>query len=131
MIKRRLTKQKKVLYDILKKLDTHLTSEQVYVEAIRQLPNLSLATVYRNLELMRAEGLLDEVYVAGRPKWYEIKKYTNHGHLFCEKCSSLEDVVECSFCMTGNKIQKECGFQGREISFLIIGLCQKCNQKKQ
>jgi Fe2+ or Zn2+ uptake regulation protein len=130
MIKRRLTKQKKLLYAILKKSGTHLTNEQVFSKACKKLPNLSLATVYRNLELMREESLLDEVYVVGKPKWYEIKKYTNHGHLFCEKCGLLIDAVECSFCITGRKIQKELKFEGKSFSFLIIGLCKKCCQQK-
>lgn len=130
MIKRRLTTQKKTIFESLKKANTHLTADEVYNLVKKRLRNISLATVYRNLELMTESGLFDEVYIAGWPKWFEVKKYTSHGHLFCRHCGQLEDVVECSFCATEKMIEKEKNFKGEEFKYLIIGLCKICHAKR-
>ena len=127
-MKTRQTKQKKAIYEILKKSRTHMTADEVYKKVKTKLKNISLATVYRNLETMTESGLFDEVYVAGWPKWFELKKYTTHGHLFCRNCAELKDVVECSFCLTWKKIEKEMNFKGEEFKFLVVGLCEKCNE---
>lgn len=130
MVRRRLTRQKRAIFEILKKTNTHMTADEVFGIVKNSIKNISLATVYRNLELMTENGLCDEVYVAGRPKWFEVKKYASHGHLFCRKCLKLEDVIECSFCFTKNRIEKEMNFKGEEFKFLIIGLCKRCNGKR-
>jgi len=129
-VKSRLTRQKKAIYEVLKKSGDHMTADEVYAQVRKKLKNISLATVYRNLEGMTEKGLFDEVYVAGYPKWFELKKYTTHGHLFCRNCKELRDVVECEFCKTWKRIDKEMGFKGEEFKFLIIGLCENCKNER-
>ncbi|MFA4931094.1 MAG: transcriptional repressor [Patescibacteria group bacterium] len=126
-IKTRQTKQKKAIYDVLHKANTHLQADEIYNLVRKKIKNISLATVYRNLETMTAKSILYEVYVSGLPRWYEIKKNDCHGHLFCRRCYQLKDVVDCSLCFAKNKMQSMMHFKGEEVMYLVVGLCSKCD----
>lgn len=131
MLKRRLTKQKKIIFEILENRKDHMTAEEIYIQARKKIGNFGMATVYRNLELMRESHLIDEVYIAGWPKWYEVKKYTYHGHLFCQECGELTDVVDCSLCLTRSKLAQEKNFHGVEFWYVIVGCCSSCKKKNK
>lgn len=123
----RKTKQKEIILNILRQKDIHLTAEQIYKSAKKKIMNISLATIYRNLESMVESGMLYEVYVAGFPKWYEIKKYSCHGHLFCNSCNKLIDVVDCGLCFFTNRVKEKMDFEEEEVFFLVKGRCGKCH----
>jgi len=125
----RLTRQKKAISQVLEKSGGHLTAEDVYKSVRRKIKNISLATVYRNLEQLAEKRLIDVVYIAGYPKWYEQKKYSSHGHLFCRNCGKLHDVVDCQLCFTKNKFAKEMKFQAEEFEFVVVGMCQDCARR--
>lgn len=126
----RLTRQKKAIGSWLEKRDGHYPAEEIFQQVRRQIKNISLATVYRNLEQMSDQGMIDLVYIAGRPKWFERKKFGSHGHLFCRQCNGLQDVVDCQLCFTKNRCAQENNFQAEEIDFIVTGLCDKCRGGK-
>ncbi len=129
MTKKRATDQKKVILKVLQESLEHLTADEVYKRSRKILSSIGVATVYRNLDEMVNQKLIDEVYVAGQPKWYEIKKGGYHGHTFCEKCLKLGEIASCCLCSTKNKLQQWDDFEGREWRFLIVGKCKKCLEK--
>src|SRR5438552_17051275 len=56
----RLTRPRRLILDVLRATDAHPTAALVYQRVRRRLPRVSLATVYRNLRVLAAEGFLDE-----------------------------------------------------------------------
>lgn len=130
-MKTRQTKQKKAIFEVLRQKDAHLQADEVYKLVRKQIKNISLATVYRNLESMASKGLLYEVYVSGRPRWFEVKKHDCHGHLFCRKCGKLFDVVDCSLCFAKKRMEKQMDFYGEETMYLVTGLCGDCKKLKK
>lgn len=126
----RATKQKGIIIEVLKKYQDHVTADQVYQGAKRLMQGIGVATIYRNLENMSASGLIDSIYIAGHPKWYEVKKSGYHGHTFCEQCGELKDIASCSLCLVKNQAKEMADFEGRDFKFLIIGKCGKCLVKK-
>ena len=129
-MQRRVTKQKLAIQKTLSRADNHLTAAEVYKRVRRKIKNISLATVYRNLEQMTDDGILESVYVAGCPKWYELKKEQCHGHLYCRNCGCLVEVMDCELCGMKTKIGKEIGFIEDQMRFVAVGLCKKCIKKK-
>ena len=59
----RWTKQARTIIDIVYTSNVHLTAEEIYLRAREQLPNISLGTVYRNLDRFKAQGIIAEVLV--------------------------------------------------------------------
>ena len=58
VVRRRMTKQRSVIYDILCADYTHPTAEVIYGKTQKVLPNISLGTVYRNLNLLAEDGMI-------------------------------------------------------------------------
>jgi Fur family ferric uptake transcriptional regulator/Fur family peroxide stress response transcriptional regulator len=92
MKKTRNTRQRGVILDILKASCEHPTAETIYREARRVLPNISLGTVYRNLNFLRDQRAVREI----RPSDGGSARFegmdTHHAHFHCVHCSALLDI---------------------------------------
>jgi len=92
MKKTRNTRQRGVILDILRGSHEHPTAETIYREARRVLPNISLGTVYRNLNFLRDQGTVREI----RPSEGGSSRFdgmeTPHAHFHCVHCSALLDI---------------------------------------
>ena len=86
-----MTKQKKLVLDIIENSHKHPTAEEVFFEARQQMPNIALGTVYRNLNALVDEGFVRRITLSGTPDRFDIAK-CDHDHLVCQKCGKLKDV---------------------------------------
>lgn len=86
-----MTKQRQLIYDIIKQSPVHLTAEEIYKTAKTQQPSIAIATVYRNLKLMEQAGEVCKVRLYGKPDRYD-KLTEPHQHLICSHCGRLEDI---------------------------------------
>ena len=86
-----MTKQKRLVLDIINKSHIHPTAEEVFFEARQQMPNIALGTVYRNLNSLAKDGLVRRITLAGTPDRFD-KTECDHDHLVCQKCGKLKDV---------------------------------------
>ena len=81
----RMTRQKKIILDILRSVKTHPTAEWIYQEARQQIPGLSLGTVYRNLNLLRDNGEIMELNYGSSQSHFD-GTAANHYHFQCREC---------------------------------------------
>ncbi len=92
MKKTRNTRQRGVILDILKGTEEHPTAERIYRDARRVIPNISLGTVYRNLNFLRDQGLVREI----RPSEGGSSRFDGmrdpHAHFHCHVCNGLLDI---------------------------------------
>ena len=68
----------------------HSTIDDIYATVRKKHASISLATVYKNIEMLLKKGVLVEVPLTGTKSKYEIKKH-DHIHLICQVCGSVED----------------------------------------
>jgi Fur family ferric uptake transcriptional regulator len=87
----RKTEQRAVILDELRKCRNHPGADELYARVRGRLPRISLATVYRNLELMAARGLIRRLDPAGGSRRFDPVP-DNHGHFRCTSCGRLEDL---------------------------------------
>ena len=87
----RVTKQKRLVLDIIEKSHKHPTAEEVFFQAREEMPNIALGTVYRNLNALADEGLVRRITLAGTPDRFD-KTKVDHDHLVCQSCGKLKDV---------------------------------------
>ena len=69
---------------------SHLTPDQIYEKVRAVIPNISLGTVYRNLQKLVAEKRL-RVLTVGRTQRFD-PMVKRHGHFVCERCGRLYDI---------------------------------------
>lgn len=86
-----MTRNGKLILDIINNSSDHLTAEQVFLRLKHTMPKIVLATVYNNLNSLCEEGLIRKVSVEGSPDRYD--KAVKHDHLVCKRCGALSDMT--------------------------------------
>src|SRR5881398_1570991 len=86
----RLTRQRRIILEVVRATDAHPTAAFVYRRVRRRLPRVSLATVYRNLRVLAAEGVLAERADAGGLRFDGNAE--PHDHFTCVACGRIHDV---------------------------------------
>ena len=92
MKKTRNTRQRGVILDLLHETREHPTAEKIYLDARRIIPNMSLGTVYRNLNFLQNQGLVREIRPFDGSSTRFDGVMSPHAHFHCKHCSSLFDV---------------------------------------
>ena len=87
----RMTKQRRVVYDVLLDQRDHPTAQEVYSRAKRRMPGISLATVYNCLDTMAQAGVVKQVNVA-RDATRFCPNLRPHAHFLCARCGEVLDV---------------------------------------
>ncbi|MBN1837461.1 MAG: transcriptional repressor [Spirochaetales bacterium] len=87
----RRTEQRTVILEELRRAPNHPAADEVYLKVKERLPHISLSTVYRNLELLAAEGLIRKIEHGGGQKRFDPVPEP-HSHFHCTVCGKLEDL---------------------------------------
>ncbi len=86
-----LTKQRKHILDIVRNSSGHMTAEDVLLKARDILPNISMGTVYRNLNILADTGMLRRLCLPNEPVMFD-KTSEPHEHYLCVRCGSVMDA---------------------------------------
>ena len=86
------TVQRKVIVDELRKLKCHPTADVLFDVVRKKLPRISLGTVYRNLDVLAANGDILRLDTAGKQMCFD-GDTSRHYHLVCLECGAVEDIV--------------------------------------
>jgi Fe2+ or Zn2+ uptake regulation protein len=87
----RLTRQRELVHAYLRSVDFHPTAEQVHAAVRRQLPQISLATVYKALEALVEAGLATKLPDASGPARFD-HRCDRHYHLRCQRSGQIRDL---------------------------------------
>lgn len=122
----RSSKQRQSILDILTVRATHLSAEEIYQAAKALQPQISLGTVYRNLEVLTETGTICRSNFADGKARYELATAGHHHHLVCLKCGSIEDMLGCPVVKEIEALIQKQDFQPLHHYFEIYGFCRKC-----
>ena len=89
--KTRETKQRRVVYETIKNTHSHPTADWIFERVRSQMPKVSLGTVYRNLNVLKQEGLVREIYGNDRRAHFDADT-SKHAHFICSGCDQIIDV---------------------------------------
>lgn len=126
----RKTKQRQVILEALGRTKKHPTADKVYEMARNEIPDISLGTVYRNLEVLSGAGLIQRLDPGTGQKKYDGNTDPHH-HMVCDVCGSVEDVpddinLEISY---DSSAVKEFSVKG--YIFYLKGICLECGRRKK
>jgi Fe2+ or Zn2+ uptake regulation protein len=128
---KRITNQKLIILDFLRKTKIHPTAEQVFLEVQKKLPQISKATVYRVLDNLVSEGVIKSITnkdKTGSPTRFDGNE-KNHQHFICNNCGEIIDLYNDKikkYLDGQQKFIKEGIADGFEINF--YGRCKKCSE---
>lgn len=125
----RLTRQRRILLELIDKSGLHLDAESLYQMAKEQDPKLNRVTVYRTLKMLKEGGLVDELDLAhfeGEKHYYETRLKQEHAHVICLRCGRVEEFFGEPLQVLREQVKSQFGF---EIAFArteVGGYCSHC-----
>lgn len=119
------THQRRIIFRAVTAKPGHYSPEEVYDSVRRQIPSISLATVYNNLKMFVESGILRAV----SPHHGTLRVDPNlrpHHHLVCRKCKSITDI-DAKYLDPLKVRRVPAGFNIEQFSLDIVGVCAKCS----
>jgi Fur family transcriptional regulator, peroxide stress response regulator len=123
-----VTHQRQVLFEVLRNTPGHPSPEEVYLNVKKQIPSISLATVYKNIRLFLKSGIFREVSLHHGSLRVEMNRRPHH-HLVCTVCKSIFDIDEQELGLLPSSRKLPGGFLAERFSIDILGRCAACQQK--
>ena len=122
----RFTPQREHVYDVLLTKRDHPTAEQVFMRAKKQMPEISMATVYNCLDALVKCGLVRQVTVERGAARF-CPNMQEHCHFYCDGCESVFDIPLPRD--SGVALPK--GFRAERYDVTIHGRCPACSNVKR
>lgn len=127
----RMTHQREIILDELKRTRTHPTADELYTRVKKRLPRISLATVYRNLETLSGAGLVAKLEITGRQKRFDWNQQP-HDHITCTVCHRIDDILPTAG--AGRSCAMPIDQQGYDLTGWRVeyfGICPSCQYKRE
>jgi Fur family ferric uptake transcriptional regulator len=125
----RLTRQRRILLDLIDHSGKHLDAESLYQLAKEKDPRLNRVTVYRTLKLLKEGGLVDELdlmHYGGDQHYYETRLKQEHAHVICLRCGKVEEFFGEPLQKLRRQVEAHFGFQILLARTEIGGYCSHC-----
>lgn len=120
---KRYSRQRELIHEALRNTDQHPTAEMVYNWLKPENPNLSLGTVYRNLNLLADEGVIARMA-------FPVERYDAdtrpHPHFRCGKCGVVYDLNLPYDPVLDQRALASCGHEVYKHELLFHGTCVHC-----
>ncbi len=124
---KKYSRQREVIFNIIKNTTAHPTVNSIYQEARREIPNISLGTVYRNITSLAESGDIKEITVGDGFQHFD-GDVGNHMHFHCTECGKIYD---CDIPENTLKqhIEEKLGCTVTQEKTLFDGICKTCLRK--
>ena len=103
----------------------HPTADTIYENVREQMPNISLGTVYRNLNALSKKGIIRKIPMPNHCDRFD-KTLEEHFHIHCIKCDKLEDINYSINDDIYKKIENEKNYKMLSCNLIFEGICNDC-----
>lgn len=125
----RMTPQRVAILRVLDECGCHLSPSEIHQRAGEIIPNLTEATVYRNLDFLAQQGLVLIAHVGSGRIVYESAAHPHH-HLYCRHCSYSVQISHEDLAPLYERIQQKTGFILDTSHVTFFGICPGCAHKE-
>lgn len=136
----RMTAPRQAIYQVLSEARGHLSADEIFMRVRGTMPGIGLATVYRNLELLRSGGHIRALDTGDGKARYELHHASggpgHHHHLICRRCGRVIDYMdfeedELSLVKKLEQhLSKKYKFQVNDHDINFYGVCLKCREQE-
>jgi len=125
-----MTRQRRVILEVLLNTCSHPSAGDVYKLVRRKIPRISLGTVYRGLEALVEQGLIQKIKMVGQPMRFDATTEKHH-HVRCIRCNKVADVPFKAAAHLVERAQKHSGYKIVGCKLEFLGLCPRCQKKEK
>jgi Fur family ferric uptake transcriptional regulator len=122
----RMTQQRRAILSVMETAKKHLDAAQLLRKAQRLDASVDRSTVYRTLQLLKRQGLIDELdlmHIHGEGHYYERKLNRDHIHMACLRCGKISEFVSDVFEQLKQQVESDCRFRIVVSRLEIGGYC--------
>jgi len=128
----RMTQQRRAILSVMETAKKHLDAAQLLRKAQRLDASVDRSTVYRTLQLLKRQGLIDELdlmHIHGEGHYYERKLNRDHIHMACLRCGKISEFVSDVFEKLKRQVESDCRFRIVVSRLEIGGYCNACRNQ--
>src|SRR5437588_5817042 len=125
----RMTRQRRVILQVMDDAEQHLDVDQIFERARNIDSGVHLVTVYRTIELLKKEHLIDELdllHLRGDRHYYETHGPRDHIHVACLKCGKVREFESRLYEQLKSQIEKAFGMKVTISRTEVGGYCAEC-----
>ncbi len=125
----RLTRQRRLLLELIDGSGLHLDAERLFHMAKERDPKLNRVTVYRTLKMLKEGGLIDELdlaHIEGEKHYYETRLKQEHAHVICLRCGRVEEFFGEPLKSLRSQVGSQMGFEIVFARTEVGGYCSHC-----
>jgi len=125
----RITPQRHAVLEYLLTSMSHPTADEIYKALEGRFPNMSVATVYNNLRILREIGLIRELTYGDDSSRFD-SNMKDHYHIICEDCGKIVDFHYPTLDEIESLAEKVSGFDISHHRMELYGKCEECSKVK-
>jgi Fe2+ or Zn2+ uptake regulation protein len=125
----RLTRQRRVILQVMDTAEQHLDVDQILDRAQKIDPDVHLVTVYRTIDLLKRQGLIDELdllHLRGDRHYYETHGPRDHIHVACLRCGKVREFESRLYEQLKEQIARDCDIKVTVSRTEVGGICNDC-----
>ena len=122
------SKQRDTILEHIKNRCDHPTAEMIYEGVRKDIPNISLGTVYRNLNLLVELGEIRKIIMPGSSDRFD-RTLQNHYHLTCKKCGDIQDIMLDNIKDIDTLVEEKTEYKIVSHDIVFIGICKECQKE--
>jgi len=106
----------------------HPTAQRIYSEVKKVYPTVSLATIYKTVQILKEAGLIQELNLPKDQTRFD-PNMEPHVHLVCLQCKRIYDLKEPLISKIVKQVSNEADFVAEGWNLDIVGICSSCYRK--
>lgn len=122
------TRQRQAIIELLEENITPMHAEDIYLKLKERGVDLSLSTVYRNLDMLQKQGLVVKAYMLNEDK-ARFGLASKKNYLVCQSCKKIVIIDNCPFEKFKEELIEVHGFDILGHSIEVYGICPECKER--
>lgn len=128
--RRKLTRPRQAVLDVVVRAQRHLTPAEIYHLAKKRYARLGLTTVYRTLDLLVELGYIQRVHLEEGCHSYVAGGRAHGHHLVCSECGRAEQFADCDLEPLMQSLRRKTGYEIDVHMLELVGRCPSCRRHK-
>ncbi|SNV05531.1 Oxidative stress genes repressor [Megamonas hypermegale] len=125
----KVTPQRLAIYNVLCNTKSHPNAEMIFNKLQPYYPTMSLATIYKTVDILNEIGLINILNVGEDAFRYDANM-TSHAHICCTECGRIDDIMmNFDNCVTD--VENQSSYNIEKYQFYFYGVCAECKAKKE
>ena len=118
-----------MVLDAIRVLEGHPTADEIYAKIYLAYPDISKATIYRNLNTMVEHGDLQRILIPDGADKYDYFVH-KHYHVECAICGDFINLENIDYLPSlDEEAEKFTGYKGLKHDIIFTGICPRCQNK--